>query len=444
MPIVRRRSRHVAGDDVLVGVAHPGGLGLDEHLARAGRSISTSSIFHSARHPRAPQLASSRRWTLGLPRELSGGRVRRRRRRRRAQRAGRGGDARARRSARSSCSRRPTVGGGTRSEELTLPGFVHDVCSAIHPLGVASPAFARARARRARARMDPSRRAARASARRRARRGPRTLRRRDRGRLRRRRRRVPPPVRPVRRRRRHADRRAAVAARRPAPPSRSCSPATALVGIRSRDERRRAVRDRRGARRCSAAGRPLDALARRARHRRLRAVPRRARPPRRLADGQGRLGHDRGRARDDRRRARRRRSCATTASPRCATSRRPGPRCSTSRRARCWRSTTAGSRPLPPPLERFRYGPGVFKVDWALDGPIPWTNPRPPARRPCTSAAPRPRSPSRRRPCSAAAIPTGRSCCSRSRRSFDPTRAPDGQAHRLGVLPRADTARPST
>ena len=24
-------------------------------------------------------------------------------------------------------------------------------------------------------------------------------------------------------------------------------------------------------------------------------------------------------------------------------------------------------------LEKFRYGPGVFKVDWALDGPIPWT-----------------------------------------------------------------------
>jgi phytoene dehydrogenase-like protein len=24
-------------------------------------------------------------------------------------------------------------------------------------------------------------------------------------------------------------------------------------------------------------------------------------------------------------------------------------------------------------LERFRYNPGVFKVDWALDGPIPWT-----------------------------------------------------------------------
>ena len=26
-------------------------------------------------------------------------------------------------------------------------------------------------------------------------------------------------------------------------------------------------------------------------------------------------------------------------------------------------------------LTRFRYGPGVFKLDWALDGPIPWTNP---------------------------------------------------------------------
>ena len=32
-----------------------------------------------------------------------------------------------------------TVGGGTRSAELTLPGFVHDVCSAIHPLVLASP-----------------------------------------------------------------------------------------------------------------------------------------------------------------------------------------------------------------------------------------------------------------------------------------------------------------
>src|SRR5512132_1454588 len=35
----------------------------------------------------------------------------------------------------------PTIGGGARTEELTLPGFRHDVCSAIHPLAVASPAF---------------------------------------------------------------------------------------------------------------------------------------------------------------------------------------------------------------------------------------------------------------------------------------------------------------
>src|SRR5437899_2543969 len=32
-----------------------------------------------------------------------------------------------------------TIGGGTRSAELTLPGFVHDVCSAVHPLAAVSP-----------------------------------------------------------------------------------------------------------------------------------------------------------------------------------------------------------------------------------------------------------------------------------------------------------------
>lgn len=34
-----------------------------------------------------------------------------------------------------------TIGGGTRTEELTLPGFQHDVCSAIHPMAKASPFF---------------------------------------------------------------------------------------------------------------------------------------------------------------------------------------------------------------------------------------------------------------------------------------------------------------
>lgn len=34
-----------------------------------------------------------------------------------------------------------TIGGGTRTKELTLPGFRHDVCSAIHPMALASPFF---------------------------------------------------------------------------------------------------------------------------------------------------------------------------------------------------------------------------------------------------------------------------------------------------------------
>lgn len=33
------------------------------------------------------------------------------------------------------------IGGGCRSDSLTLPGFVHDVCSAVHPTGAASPFF---------------------------------------------------------------------------------------------------------------------------------------------------------------------------------------------------------------------------------------------------------------------------------------------------------------
>jgi len=33
------------------------------------------------------------------------------------------------------------VGGGMRSKELTLPGFVHDVCSAVHPMANLSPFF---------------------------------------------------------------------------------------------------------------------------------------------------------------------------------------------------------------------------------------------------------------------------------------------------------------
>ena len=34
---------------------------------------------------------------------------------------------------------REEIGGGMRSAELTRPGFVHDVCSAIHPMALGSP-----------------------------------------------------------------------------------------------------------------------------------------------------------------------------------------------------------------------------------------------------------------------------------------------------------------
>jgi phytoene dehydrogenase-like protein len=34
-----------------------------------------------------------------------------------------------------------TIGGGVRSAPLTLPGFLHDVCSAVYPMAAASPFF---------------------------------------------------------------------------------------------------------------------------------------------------------------------------------------------------------------------------------------------------------------------------------------------------------------
>ena len=36
---------------------------------------------------------------------------------------------------------RDTIGGGTGTAELTLPGYRHDVCSAVHPLAASSPFF---------------------------------------------------------------------------------------------------------------------------------------------------------------------------------------------------------------------------------------------------------------------------------------------------------------
>ena len=123
-------------------------------------------------------------------------------------------------------------------------------------------------------------------------------------------------------------------------------------------------------------GRPLDAAARRAAERVVRARARAARARRRLA---GRAWRERG----DRRRARGRGAVARgrdrdappggLARPAARGARRT---CSTSRRARSSRSPAIACRPrYRRRLEGFRYGPGVFKVDWALDGPIPWADP---------------------------------------------------------------------
>ncbi len=50
-------------------------------------------------------------------------------------------------------------------------------------------------------------------------------------------------------------------------------------------------------------------------------------------------------------------------------------RCATSRRGNCCGSPAIGCRQLQARLEQYRYGPGVFKVDYALSSPIPWKAP---------------------------------------------------------------------
>ena len=36
---------------------------------------------------------------------------------------------------------RDTIGGGCRSAQITRPGFLHDICAAVHPMGIVSPLF---------------------------------------------------------------------------------------------------------------------------------------------------------------------------------------------------------------------------------------------------------------------------------------------------------------
>ena len=101
----------------------------------------------------------------------------------------------------------------------------------------------------------------------------------------------------------------------------------------------------------------------------------------------------------------------------------------------------AGDR-LPPryrrALERYRYGPGVFKLDWALDGPIPWRGRGVRAR---GDRPPRRHARGDRRLGAAAVARRDRRAAVRAARPAEPLR-PDARAgraaHGVGVLPRPE------
>ena len=149
---------------------------------------------------------------------------------------------------------------------------------------------------------------------------------------------------------------------------------------------------------------------------------------RRLAGGARRLAGGRRRAGRRSALARRRDRHRAAASSGSTSSPAPAPCCSTSPRARSSRSPATGCRTATAgALERYRYGPGVFKLDWALDGPIPWTAPECRARR---HRAPRRHARGDRGlggGGAAAGTPSGRSCCSPSRASSTRAARPAGK-----------------
>ena len=332
-----------------------------------------------------------------------------------------------------------------RSAELTLPGFVHDICSTVHALALASPFLRTLAARRARVRARSTRTR---RSRTRSTTGRRSMLERsvdgtavglgaDDGR-------VPAAVRAARR----ATPRVLFAQllgplRRPRHPL-----ALARFGLdavrsgrrRSRASRFReraragAVRRLRGARDAAARRRRSRAALRpRARdgraRRRLAGRARRLAAPRRRARGAPALARRRGRDRARGRLARR----PAAGARRC---------CSTSRRARsCAIAGAAAAGRYRRRLERFRYGPGVFKIDWALDGPIPWTAPE------CRAGRDGPprrdaRGDRRRRGGGRGAATTrrGRSSCSCSPAASTARRAPAGR-NRRGPTATCRTAR---
>ena len=266
-----------------------------------------------------------------------------------------------------------TVGGGTRTEALTLPGFRHDVCSAVHPSLVASPFFAdldlRALGitlrqpevayahplgggRAAALYRDVEETASHLGGDAAAYRGL-----------------MDPLV-------QWLDRIVPYVlgpdAHGAAGPARSC-PLRARSARPRRSAPPSAFTTDAGARPGRRRGRPLHAAPDGSVDRRLRPVARRAGPRCRVAR---RRGRERGDHRRDGRRAapsRWRGPHRAAGSSRWTSCRRPVPSCSTRHRASSWRWRDHDcSRRAARPWAHFRPGPGTCKVDWALDGPVPW------------------------------------------------------------------------
>ncbi len=268
-----------------------------------------------------------------------------------------------------------TLGGGTRSSELTLPGLLHDECSAAHPLAVDTPVLAAVRPRRTRPDLVlaggpvlPSRSTA-AAAR------PRTAR-----------------------------------WRRPPPPSATTGGRGGRSSVPSASASTTSQRTSCG-RCCTCPEHPLKlarfgaysalpggsarppllhtggpGAVRRRRRPRVPAVQRadvlgdrrragHRRAPLRLARRGGRNRRDHRRdglaARGSRRQARDR--CPGHVAGRAAT--RPTSSCSTSRRPPPSASRATACRGAwPARSTRFRHGPGAFKVEFAVEGGVPWTH----------------------------------------------------------------------
>ena len=269
---------------------------------------------------------------------------------------------------------RPTVGGGLRSAELTLPGFAHDVCAAVHAAGARLALFPHAAAGPLRAATWCSRAARWPIRWTTARRWSSSGRSSDRGRPRRRWQpriaRLMQPLVAVWRQLLDQLLGPLALPRHPLALARfglaGAAAGHGLARIAFRGPRARALFGRHGGARDPAARAP--GLGR------VRAGAGDARARRRLADP-ARRGAAHGR-------------CAASATcsslgGQIATEQRGRPRstsCPAPRGAArpdpapgaAWRADACAAA-IGASSSGYRYGPGVFKIDWALDGPIPWT-----------------------------------------------------------------------